>query len=171
MRYRNKNISSQITAFGRPLCRSSTGECHLIGYLVCTNTLCSIIRSLYAAVSVYDQHNRSANPFCDWPGRTCKGHLWARQGSKLFHYSTLAPTDHNIVVQETRCWINRWWKGSGGTSGKRSRQGQQNRLEYLDLSTPVEESTIRKVNKNRQLRRRTRRISQTSGPTSPSSWL
>jgi hypothetical protein len=43
------------------------------------------------------------------------------------------------------------------------------RLGYLDLSTPVEESTIRKVNKNRQLRRRTRRISETSGPTSPSS--
>jgi hypothetical protein len=52
VRYGNKNISSQITAFGRPLCRSSTGECHLTGYLVCTNTLCSIIRSLYAAVSV-----------------------------------------------------------------------------------------------------------------------
>jgi len=52
VRYENKSISSQITAFGRPLCRSSTGECHLTGYLVCTNTLCSIIRSLYAAVSV-----------------------------------------------------------------------------------------------------------------------
>jgi hypothetical protein len=52
VRYKNKSISSQITAFGRPLCRLSTGECHLTGYLVCTNTLCSIIRSLYAAVSV-----------------------------------------------------------------------------------------------------------------------
>jgi hypothetical protein len=52
LRYKNKSISSQITAFGRPLCRLSTGECHLTGYLVCTNTLCSIIRSLYAAVSV-----------------------------------------------------------------------------------------------------------------------
>jgi hypothetical protein len=52
LRYENKSISSQITAFGRPLCRSSIGECHLTGYLVCTNTLCSIIRSLYAAVSV-----------------------------------------------------------------------------------------------------------------------
>jgi hypothetical protein len=52
VRYENKSISLLITAFGRPLCRSSTGECHLIGYLVCTNTLCSIIRSLYAAVSV-----------------------------------------------------------------------------------------------------------------------
>jgi hypothetical protein len=58
LRYKNKSISSQITAFGRPLCRSSTGECHLTGYLVCTNTLCSIIRSLYAAVSVLLQYSK-----------------------------------------------------------------------------------------------------------------
>jgi len=66
VRYENKSISSQITAFGRPLCRSSTGECHLTGYLVCTNTLCSIIRSLYAAVSVLSR-NRSLHAL--WSGQ------------------------------------------------------------------------------------------------------
>ena len=70
VRYKNKSITSQITAFGRPLYRSSTGECHLIGYLVCTNTLCSIIRSLYAAVSVQTEcyecfPSQLYNPSCE----------------------------------------------------------------------------------------------------------
>jgi hypothetical protein len=53
VRYKNKSITSRMAAFGRPLCRLSTGECHPIGDLACTNTLYSIIQSLYASFSVY----------------------------------------------------------------------------------------------------------------------
>jgi hypothetical protein len=53
VRYKYKSIASQKTVCESPLWRLSTGECHLIGYLVCTNTLCSIIPSLYAAIFVH----------------------------------------------------------------------------------------------------------------------
>jgi hypothetical protein len=48
-----KSITSQMAAFERPLCQLSTSECYLTGYLACTNTLCSIILSLYARISVH----------------------------------------------------------------------------------------------------------------------
>jgi hypothetical protein len=62
VRYKYKSIASQKTICGSPLWRLSTGECHLIGYLVCTNTLCSIIPSLYAAIFVSEFFYKNA-PF------------------------------------------------------------------------------------------------------------